>query len=129
MFRGVPPPRVLVVDDEELVRTLVLRWLAKWGHDAVGAPDATEALKVMAEAPAEIAIVDLMMPVHDGLWLLNEIHQRWPATVSIVISGAQDEHLVLGARKLGAVAFVPKPLGRELLYQALERALSARASP
>jgi DNA-binding NtrC family response regulator len=120
----LPAPRLLVVDDEELVRTLVLRWVSKWGHEVVGARDADEALSAMAEAPADIAIVDLIMPVHDGLWLLEQIHQRWPATVAIVISGAQDEHVILNARKLGAVAFVPKPLERELLHQALERAAS-----
>jgi len=120
----LPSPRVLVVDDEDLVRTLVLRWLASWGNTGVGARNAEDALSAMADAPAEIAIVDLIMPVHDGLWLLQEIHQRWPATVAIVISGAQDEHVILGARKLGAVAFVPKPLERELLRQALQRALA-----
>ena len=103
----------------------MLRWLLKWGHDAVGARDAEDALAVMAEKPAEIVIVDLIMPGHDGLWLLQEIHERWPTTVAVVISGAQDEHVILGARKLGAVAFVPKPLERELLRQALVRALDA----
>ena len=81
----------------------------------------------MAQAPADIVIVDLIMPVHDGLWLLEQIHSRWPTTVAVVISGAQDEHVIVGARKLGAAAFVPKPLERELLHQALERANDVRS--
>ena len=121
----MPTPRVLVVDDEDLVRRLILRWLKQWGNDAVEARDAMDALSAMAEAPAEIAIVDLIMPGHDGLWLLQEIHERWPTTAAIVVSGVRDEHMILGARKLGAVAFVPKPLERELLRQALQRAIAA----
>lgn len=120
----MPPLRVLVVDDEGSIRRLIVRWLLKWGNDAVDAGSAVDALASMAEAPAEIMIVDLLMPVHDGLWLLQQVHDRWPTTVAVVISGAQDEQVIINARKLGAVAFIPKPLQRELLRQALERAIA-----
>ena len=125
----MPRARVLVVDDEDLVRTLVLRWLQNWGIEAVGARNALEGLAAMEVAPAEIAIVDLIMPGHDGVWLLQKIHERWPTTVMIVISGAQDEHVILDARKMGAIAFVPKPLERELLRQALDRATQVALGP
>ena len=118
---------VLVVDDEEAIRRLLTRWLSGWGYEAKEAANADEAIEIMAKEPAEIMLCDVMMPVHDGIWLAEQVRGRWPRTAVIMASSAQDMETVMLMRKQGAVDYVTKPFGREMLRQALQRA-SARLS-
>ncbi len=113
---------VLIVDDEEPIRLLLSRWLQMWGYEARVAVSAADALAQLETAPASIVLCDVMMPVQDGLWLTDRIRERWPGTAIIMASGAQDMETVTSTRKKGAVDFVSKPFGREMLRQALLRA-------
>ena len=115
---------ILVVDDEESIREILLRRLSAWGHQVATARTADEALVFMASSPASIVFCDLIMPVHDGLWLIEHIGEQWPATIVVVVSGAEDLAKVAQTRNLGAVDYIPKPIGPEMLHQALERALA-----
>jgi len=60
---------VLVVDDEEPIRSFLRRRLEGWGYTVRGAGSATAALELMVADPATIAIIDIGIPGHDGLWL------------------------------------------------------------
>lgn len=113
---------VLVVDDEESIRKLLARWLGGWGYESKQAANATEALTQMGLEPAAIILCDVMMPVHDGIWLAEQVRNRWPQTAVIMASSAQDMETVMRMRKQGAVDYVTKPFGREMLRQALQRA-------
>ena len=113
---------VLVVDDEEAIRTLLTRWLSGWGYEAKQAGNADEAIEIMTVEPADIMLCDVMMPVHDGIWLAEQVRDRWPQTAVIMASSAQDMETVMRMRKQGAVDYVTKPFGREMLRQALQRA-------
>jgi DNA-binding NtrC family response regulator len=113
---------VLVVDDEEAIRRLLIRWLSSWGYESREAVSADDALVQMQADPASIMLCDVMMPGHDGIWLAEQVGQRWPQTLVIMASSAQDMETVLKMRKQGAVDYVTKPFGRELLLQALRRA-------
>ena len=115
-------PYVLVVDDEESIRKLLTRWLSGWGYESKEAVDADEALEMMTADPAAIMLCDVMMPVHDGIWLTEQVRARWPETAVIMASSAQDMETVMRMRKQGAVDYVTKPFGREMLRQALRRA-------
>ena len=117
--------QVLVVDDEEAIRTLLSRWLMSWGYTTRLAASANDALEQLTAAPASIVLCDVMMPVHDGLWLAEQIRARWPQTALIMASGAQDMQTVTASRRHGAVDFVTKPFGREMVLQALRRAAAA----
>ena len=113
---------VLVVDDEEAIRRLLTRWLTGWGYEAREAANADDALEIMAAEPAETILCDVMMPVHDGIWLAEQVRNRWPQAAVIMASSAQDMETVMRMRKQGAVDYVTKPFGREMLRQALQRA-------
>lgn len=113
---------VLIVDDEEPIRRLLTRWLSGWGYEAKQAANAEDAIEIMAAEAAEIVLCDVMMPVHDGIWLTEQVRSRWPQTAVIMASGAQDMETVTRMRKQGAVDYVTKPFGREMLRQALQRA-------
>jgi CheY-like chemotaxis protein len=117
---------VLVVDDERLVRESLVRWLKSLGYPSVAVPNADEALETIAQQLPVAVIADMVMPAHDGLWLLAQIRARWPSLRVIMASGANlDDQELLKARKLGADDFISKPFGRETLYQALLRAAEA----
>jgi DNA-binding NtrC family response regulator len=115
--------RILVVDDEAPIRDILARRLTQWGHEVVTAPGAEAALEEMTKTPAQIVFSDVIMPRLDGVWLAGKIRERWPDTVIVAVSGAQEMDTVVKMRAFGAVDFVVKPIGREMLHQALERAL------
>jgi len=122
-------PYVLVVDDEESIRKLLTRWLAGWGYEVREAANAAAAIEHMAVEPAAIMLCDVMMPVHDGVWLTEQVRARWPQTAVIMASSAQDMETVMRMRQQGAVDYVTKPFGREMLRQALQRASERLQSP
>src|SRR5688500_20210710 len=111
-----------IVDDEEPIRRLLARWLSGWGYEAKQAGNADEAIEIMTAQPADIMLCDVMMPVHDGIWLAEQVRGRWPQTAVIMASSAQDMETVMRMRKQGAVDYVPKPFGRAMLRPARPRA-------
>ncbi len=113
---------VLVVDDEESIRKLLTRWLTGWGYESKQAANADEAIELLTADPAVIILCDVLMPVRDGIWLAEQVRNRWPQTAVIMASSAQDMETVMRMRKQGAVDYVTKPFGREMLRQALLRA-------
>jgi CheY-like chemotaxis protein len=120
-------PYVLIVDDEALLREALVRWLKSMGYRSIAVETAEGAIDEITRQLPVVVIVDMVMPIHDGLWLLEQIRARWPSLHVIMASGADlDEQAVLKARRLGATDFIAKPFGRETLVQALDRA--ARAS-
>src|SRR5687767_15794670 len=84
LIRSGPPlprrERVLVVDDELGIRILLTRMLKGWGYGVWHVASAVEALEIMEAEPAEILLSDVSMPEHDGLWLAEQVHARWPRT-------------------------------------------------
>lgn len=116
---------VLVVDDEEPIRKFLRRRLESWGYDVREAGTASEALEVMLFEPATIAIIDIRLPGRDGLWLAEQLRQRWSKTVIIIATGADDVGSIEKSRAVGAVDYVLKPFEQELLRQALVRAAKA----
>ncbi len=115
-------PSVLIVDDERSVRYFLRRWLGDLGYPVLLAASATEALDAMQEEPVPIMLCDVLMPVHDGLWLAEQVRARWPETVIIMATGDQSLGTIMDSQRLGAVDYLTKPFGRELLLQALRRA-------
>jgi DNA-binding NtrC family response regulator len=116
--------RILVVDDEATVREILTRRLTQWGHDVVAVHGAELALEEMTKQKADIVFSDVIMPRYDGVWLASQIRERWPGTPIVAVSGAEQVDTVIKMRTFGAVDYVVKPIGREMLHQALERALA-----
>jgi CheY-like chemotaxis protein len=77
--------RILVVDDEDLVRNTLRRILERDGHEVENGEVALEKFK---QKQTDLVIVDLFMPVMDGLELLNELRLEFPGTKMIAISGS-----------------------------------------
>ncbi len=115
-----PAPAVLVVDDENGVRDLMSRWLTAGGFSVSSAAGADEALGLMRRVPPAVALCDIRMPGHDGVWLANRIRQEHPETAIIMATGVYDHgHAThLGD---GVVDYLTKPFGRDRLRDAVVR--------
>lgn len=115
-------PLVLIVDDEAPVRLLLRRWLERWGCNVREACNATEAFEMMKAEPASVIFCDVNMRGQSGLWLVQQVRGNWPATSIIMATGVANVEMILECKRAGAVDYVLKPFGREVLHQALRRA-------
>ena len=118
-------PTILLVDDEDAVRTLLTFPLEKDGYVVVQAGDGEEALRLFAEQPVDLVVLDLMLPRLDGLEVCKRL--RATSTVPIIMLTARDDELdkVLGL-ELGADDYITKPFSiRE--FRSRVRALLRRA--
>jgi DNA-binding NtrC family response regulator len=103
--------RILVVDDEEVVRLSHIRTLASMHCDVEVVRDGSEALRVMELRPADVVLLDLRMPGMDGMAVLKSIKQRWPETEVVIITGYPTVETAKEAVRLGAYDYLAKPVG------------------
>lgn len=118
-----PPslPRVLVVDDEEIVRQVLARALAD--VVVVEASGAEEALDLMVEAPVDLVITDIALRRMDGCAFAARMRERWPEVPILAISGYVDDRDVAEFEFDG---FLQKPIDIEQLRRLVREALPAR---
>jgi response regulator RpfG family c-di-GMP phosphodiesterase len=114
---------ILVVDDEPHVRTVISHWAESFGYVAHQAPDADAALSMLNNSAISVAVCDVRMPGHDGLWLAGEIRGRHPDTAVILATGADDGSIAQRGRDLGAMDYLVKPFGGDRLAAALRRGI------
>jgi len=103
--------KILVVDDEEIVRLSHIRTLASTHCRVEVVPDGKEALRVMEQRPADVVLLDLRMPGMDGMAVLKTIKERWPETEVVIITGYPTIETAKEAVRLGAYDFLAKPIG------------------
>ena len=119
-------PRILVVDDDRMIRDACERILKRMGHDVVKATQGEEALNILKEGQFSVVLLDLMMPGIDGLKVLNLIRQFWPDILVIVITGYATIETAIEAMKRGAYAFIPKPFEGDQLRSIVARAIERK---
>ncbi len=111
----------MIVDDEPGVRHLMRRWLESRGYSVAVAPDADQALAVLAAGPPAVALCDLRMPGHGGLWLAGQLRREYPDTAVIIATGLNDVSAVVESLRHGVVDYLTKPFERDRLCQAVSR--------
>lgn len=116
--------RILFVDDEPYVLEALERMLHNMRHewDMRFASGGAEALRFMAEAPAEVVVSDMQMPDINGAQLLNEIMQLYPKTVRLILSGFADMEMIMQCVN-GTHQFLSKPCAGETLRNVIRRSL------
>jgi response regulator NasT len=118
------PRRVVVAEDEALIRLDLKEMLEEEGFDVVGeAGDGETAVRLVEQHRPDLAILDIQMPVLDGLAAAARIASGRLAPVVILTAFSQRE-LVERARDAGAMAYLVKPFGKGDLLPAIEMALS-----
>jgi diguanylate cyclase (GGDEF)-like protein len=101
--------KVLIVDDEEGVRNLLLSLLSKWGHECEMAKDGVEALEKIKKSSFDSAVIDIVMPLMDGITLTKELLKSYPYLPIMIMTGHADEHSAESAIAAGAREFIKKP--------------------
>jgi DNA-binding response OmpR family regulator len=133
--RGNRPPlfsgRVLVVDDEESVRSVTRQVLERSGFTVELAEDGEHALARLKEAPShfQLILLDFTMPRLDGAQTLREILQINPAARVLMMSGFSEGETRRRLGDLSIAGFVPKPFDFSTLRARVEQSLSLDSSP
>jgi CheY-like chemotaxis protein len=124
---SLPPPTVLIVDDDAIVRRVVQGHLSDAGYRVFEAEDGQEGLEVLERlGSVDLVITDVVMPRMGGAAFVEELLQRRPSQPVLFISAYPDEHVRASGRP--SHPFLPKPFTRDELYHKVAEAGRARVS-
>ena len=116
--------RVLIAEDETLVRMDLAEMLTDLGYSVVGqAKDGEEAVRLASELQPDVTVLDVKMPVLDGISAAEKITEQTPSAVVMLTAFSQRE-LVERAQDAGAMAYLVKPFSADDLVPAIEVALA-----
>ena len=116
---------VLVVDDDEGVRRVLARWISAMGYAVKTAESADVALEIMRDCPIDVALCDVRLPGHDGIWLVDQVRRNYP-DISIVLATGLLEMDPMVTLRAGVVGYIVKPFNREELSQVVMRGMAER---
>lgn len=119
------PGTVLVVDDDEGVRKVLSRWVSDMGYGVKTAENADIALEIVRDSAVDVALCDVRMPGHDGIWLIEQIG-RLDAGVAMVLATGLMEMDPMVTLRPGVVGYIVKPFNREDLAQVIKRGMVER---
>ena len=114
---------ILVVDDEESVRELLLRLLQSTGHRVRAVGSAREAHAALQDSPVSLLITDVKLPDQDGITLLQQACDLDHRMMGLVMTGYGTVDLAVQAMKAGAAEFLMKPFENEVLQRTVNRLL------
>lgn len=118
--------RILIIDDNEIMRKLLCEILTSAGHEVVEASNGKEGLRLHRQAPADLVITDVVMPEEDGLETIRTLHAEDPAVRIIVMTGYDPDgkmgYLSL-AENYGASRTLNKPLTSDEILEAVKASL------
>lgn len=117
--------RIVIVDDEPIIRLDVKEMLLAAGYDIVGeASDGFEAIRICDELKPDLVIMDIKMPLLDGLTAAKKIVANNSASGIILLTAYSDQQYVSKAKDFGALGYLIKPLNEQALIPTVELALS-----
>ncbi len=114
--------KILVIDDEKATLSMFRLFLDAYGYSVYTAENGAEGLEIFRKEKPAIVLTDIKMPGIDGLAVLQQIKEIAPKTAVIVITGHGDTDLAEQAAVLNAVDIIHKPIKKEALDAALEKA-------
>jgi DNA-binding response OmpR family regulator len=117
---------VLIVDDEEAVRTMLQVALPRDEYDAVSAVGPEDALRKLGVLSFEVVITDLRFPRVDGIHLLREIQRRWPDTITIVLTGYPSQESAVAALRAGTHDYLVKPCPPSEIRRSVQEGIAKR---
>jgi DNA-binding response OmpR family regulator len=123
---GPQPETILVVDDEAAVCISLKGVLSREGYRCFSATDGHAAIEILEQRAVHLVLVDLHMPMMNGLELLHIIHQRWPNTVTMVLTGFGTLDSAVVALRNGAHDYLLKPSTPENIKASVRKGLSKR---
>jgi DNA-binding response OmpR family regulator len=118
--------KILVIDDDEALRSLLGQILQRAGHEVREAANGAIGLQEFRREPADLVITDLIMPEKEGLETILELRKQFPQLPLIAVSGGgrngPSDYLAI-AKRLGVRQTICKPFSRDEILQAVKAAL------
>ena len=118
--------RVLVVDDEEIMRDVIPQLLKSAGYDVIVASNGEESLQLMEEKNIDLILLDLMLPGMGGLAALEKMLETDPEAIVVMITAYASVETAVKATRIGAFDFVTKPFQNEELLLVVKNGLEKR---
>jgi len=118
--------RIVVTDDEPMIRDIVARKLAAQGAECVTAVDGDTAKKAIADGGADLLLLDVRMPNCYGIDVLRDVREAYPDVAVVMMTAVADVKVAIEALRLGAYDYIIKPVDLNLLLLSLDRALEKR---
>lgn len=113
---------ITLVDDEPWAIDILGRAATSWDYTYQTARSAEEAIAVLEREPTPVVVTDLRMPGKGGVWLVQEIRRRWPATAILVITAGTEDQAALDCLRAGADFYFLKPIQLDEFQHALASA-------
>lgn len=124
-------PKILVVDDNDTLRTAICLSLEEMGCEVSQAANGMEALARQEVQPAEVLLTDLIMPEKEGMEVIQEFRQRYPGVVIIAMSAGgrmSARDILKMAHHLGASYTLAKPFTKDQLAETLAKVCESSVS-
>jgi DNA-binding response OmpR family regulator len=123
----MPPPKILLIDDDLVVRTAMVQFLADLGYQVVVADDGERGLRLFRSEKPDLVITDIIMPEKEGIQTIVEMRREQPSTKIIAISGGGrigNADFLKVARSMGANDVIAKPVDPDDFAARIKRCLS-----
>jgi len=114
--------KILIVDDEEMMRSLLEKILKREGYNVIAAEDGVQAVEILKKEDVSLVISDMKMPRMDGFELLKYVKQEYPNVGIIIMTAYGDTYTVKDALLLGADEYITKPFKSYEISLVVERA-------
>lgn len=122
--------KIVIIDDDRLVRDTLLNYLDDGDFDAVGAVDGQKGLELVAEINPEVVVTDILMPNKEGMETISELKRTYPEIRIVAMSGQNwsgfTSYLDMASR-LGAHAVLSKPFSRKDFIETIKGVSEANA--
>ena len=115
--------KILVVDDEGIVLDSCQRVLEEDGLEVLLVTSADKAIMAIEDEEPSVLLMDVKMPVRDGMDLMREVKERWPDIPIIVMSGYDTTETIEEAVKMGAATFIAKPFTPDELLETIRQVI------
>lgn len=121
--------RILIVDDDPNVVDILTLMLTRQGYECVSALDGPMALDKLAQEPVDVILLDVMMPVMDGLQVCERLRAdtRLKEIPVILLTAKDDVDTRASGMRLGVSEYLTKPINRQELFSRIQAQLHARA--
>jgi protein-histidine pros-kinase len=119
---------ILIADDDKVNLLVASRLLDKLGHSSVGVPDGSQALETLTLGHFDLLLLDVSMPVLDGLETARAVRARNPKIPIILLTAFSDPETRAQARAVGVDLFLDKPLDKDALRRVLDQVATGTAA-